>query len=255
MIHSRTTLALAVVVLATGCGSQGAASTTPTSRAITTSLAPTTTTVVPTAVAPTTSGAPVVPLKIMALGDSITEGLYYRSPLQVRLAASACRVDFVGSQKVPTSPVALFDPDHEGRGGLRADQIADGARAWAAAAAPDMVLLHVGTNDFYQDQDVSSTVADVKRIIAEVKAARPQARLFVAQIIPGGGIEKKVMELNAGVAALASDASVTIVDQNSGVDAAKDTVDGAHPNPALGDRMAQRWQDALRRPLEAVCSR
>ena len=191
----------------------------------------------------------------MELGDSITEGFYYRTPLDLRITAAVCRVDFVGSQNQPAGAPGLLDPDHEGHGGFRADQIADGARAWAVATAPDVVLLHVGTNDFYQNQDVASTVTDVKRIVSELKAARPQVRIFIAQIIPGGGIEKKVSELNAAVVVLAEDPKITIVDQNSGIDAAKDTIDGAHPNQALGERMGQRWFDALRSTLQPVCSR
>lgn len=190
----------------------------------------------------------------MPLGDSITAGPFYRAPLQELLATAGCHVDFVGGEtdEQPNQP-GLTDPDHEGHPGWRADQIANLARQWTAAARPDLVLLHVGTNDFYQDQDVDSTAADIARIVAEVEAAAPSAIILVAQTIPGGGIEKQVAELDRRIATLVS-GKVVIVDQASGVDANRDTLDGAHPNPALSRQMAQRWMTALRPLLSRNCT-
>ena len=44
---------------------------------------------------------------------------------------------------------APFDDDHEGYSGWRTDQLADTARDAALWSAPDIVLLHAGTNDYF----------------------------------------------------------------------------------------------------------
>jgi len=74
------------------------------------------------------SGAGTV--KIMPLGDSITQGYRgrdsYRRDLWLKLRKSGADVDFVGSMKnnfMGTPAHEDFDMDHEGHWGWRADQI------------------------------------------------------------------------------------------------------------------------------------
>ncbi|MPY93240.1 MAG: hypothetical protein GEV08_09280 [Acidimicrobiia bacterium] len=198
----------------------------------------------------TTTTAAASPVRILTVGDSITAGPYYRAPLQRLLAADDCQVDFVGSavDEDPDQP-GLSDPDHEGHGGWRADQVADNARAWAEAAEPDVILLYVGVNDFYGSasapgDDVATVVADVTRAVEELRAGAPEATLLVARIMPAVGLEAQVPELNAAVAQLAGD-GVTIVDFEAGFEHAKDTVDGVHPSPDAAERMAEVWYEAL----------
>ena len=184
----------------------------------------------------------------MELGDSITARTDFRQPLARKLAAAGCTVQSVGSVKLDPT-----DSANEGHGGLRADQIADGTRAWVAAAKPDIVLVHVGTNDFYQSQDVASTVVDTRRIVSEIQAAAPKAQTYVARIIPGGGIETQTQALGAEVALLDNGSSVHVVDQFSDVRPSTDTVDGAHPTAALGEKMAERWFNAIRPAVASAC--
>ena len=245
-------ISLSAILVACGGGVDQAAAPSSTGAQVVSSAAAISTA---STVVPTTTATSRERVKIMPLGDSITERADYRRPLQAKLASAGCSVDFVGGRKDQTDALGVGDPDHEGHGGFRADQIADGARAWAAAAAPAFVMVHVGTNDFYQNQDVASTVADVKRLLSELKAAAPKATILLAQIIPGAGIEKPVAELDALLVGLADGASVRIVNQQQGVNAATDTVDGAHPNAALGEQMAQRWFDVLHPLLGAACIR
>src|SRR5947208_9439666 len=71
-------------------------------------------------------------VKVMPLGDSITEGTQvpggYRIGLWQRLAAGGYRVDFVGSQY--NGPSNLGDHDHEGHPGWRIDQIDANITGW-----------------------------------------------------------------------------------------------------------------------------
>src|SRR6185437_15312851 len=87
-------------------------------------------------------------VRVMPLGDSITEGTQvpggYRIGLWQRLAAGGYRVDFVGSQF--NGPANLGDHDHQGHPGWRIDQIYNNINGWLATTNPRTVLLHIGTN-------------------------------------------------------------------------------------------------------------
>lgn len=231
-------------LIVVGCTSSGSASPATTSSVALTALGTETT-------------APA-PLRILALGDSITEGNYYRPPLVRLLAADGCAVDFVGSMSDTVNTPE--DPEHEGHGGWRADEIATNARSWVQAADPDVVLVHVGINDFWQGQDVASTIADVAATLDAIESGAPGATVLLAQILPGDSIEAKVTEFNAGLRQLTTASTrnleIDLVDQNSGVDARPtgDTVDGTHPNAAASQRMADRWRAALAPRLAGACT-
>src|SRR3954464_13684471 len=82
-------------------------------------------------------------VRIMPLGDSITEGTQvpggYRIGLWQRLAAGGYRNDFVGSQF--NGPGSLGDHDHEGHPGWRIDQIDAKVTGWMRTYNPRSVLL------------------------------------------------------------------------------------------------------------------
>ncbi len=108
-------------------------------------------------------------VRIMPLGDSITEGVLgssddtgYRRALYLSLTAAGHSVNFVGSlaNGTPTD----FDRDHEGHSGWRADQIRNNISSWLTTNPADIILLHIGTNDISQGQSVSSTVSEVNEI-------------------------------------------------------------------------------------------
>lgn len=189
--------------------------------------------------------------QIMALGDSITQQshLYpsYRYYLWKKLLSNGySNVDFVGSLAQcwdGNPPYFDFDQQHEGHSGLRADQIASNAAAWASAARPDIVLLHIGTNDIIAGQSTSSTIDDITQIISALQSVNPSVKILLAQIIPITGYETQVAELNAAIAGLAS-SSVIIVDQNTGF-ASEDLADGVHPNSSGDSKIADRWFAAL----------
>lgn len=193
------------------------------------------------------------PLRLMALGDSITAGPFYRAPLQRLLAADGCQVDFVGSA-VDEQPdqEGLTDLDNEGHGGWRADQLGENARVWASSAEPDVVLLYAGVNDFYAGEDVATVTADLGHVVAELRAGAPGAQVLVARIMPAVGIEAQVAAYDAAIAELAGE-QVAVVDIESGFDHTKDTVDGVHPNEAASARIAEAWLGALAPHLDGVC--
>src|SRR5689334_1660355 len=96
-----------------------------------------------------------VPVRIMPLGDSITAGPgCWRAKLWNRLQTNGfTNIDFVGTQSDGggCNPGFAYDFDHEGHGGFSATGIADNNQLplWLTAARPDIVIVHLGTNDMW----------------------------------------------------------------------------------------------------------
>ena len=135
------------------------------------------------------------PIKIMLLGNSITQGdkdhYSYRYNLWFKLNNSSLGVnfDFVGSMTTnfngsPSFPDRSFDRDHEGHWGWTADELLDGLPDWLMNYTPDIVLIHAGSNDALQSQNTSGTVAELEKIIECIRAANANATILLAKIIP-----------------------------------------------------------------------
>jgi lysophospholipase L1-like esterase len=192
-------------------------------------------------------------VRVMALGDSITEGTQtpggYRIGLWQHLANGGYTTDFVGSQF--NGPASLGDHDHEGHPGWRIDQIDANIVGWLNTYQPQTVLLHIGTNDVLQDN--SSGAPDrLSALIDRITTTVPNAEVFVAQIIPLGWSEgdAAVVNYNAAIPGIVQskvDAgkNVHLVDMHSAL-TASDLEDGVHPTPTGYDKMAAVWYDALR---------
>jgi len=116
-------------------------------------------------------------IRIMPLGDSITQGsasgvpnevdqVSYRMTLWDMLDEAGYDVDFVGHLN---SGSAVFgDADHEGHPGWTADEIRDKIYDWLVTKPADIILLHIGTNDFYEPQGPASISAEVSEILDEI---------------------------------------------------------------------------------------
>lgn len=133
-----------------------------------------------------------VPLKIMPLGDSITEGYPVEGGYRIALWDSLVnqdgrQIDFVGSQS--NGPVQLTDHNHEGHGGWWIKDSGSGSdmysnvASWFASAQPQMVLLHIGTNDL-RVTDPYTCIQRLDDLVARIFSLSPDVRLIVAAIIP-----------------------------------------------------------------------
>ncbi|MGW5399686.1 GDSL-type esterase/lipase family protein [Streptomyces sp. NPDC003952] len=132
----------------------------------------------------TAAPQPAPPLiRIMPLGDSITAGegssgrAGYRAPLwDLIMAQSGYTPDFVGSGSSGTTP----DPDNEGHSGYTIKNIRDGIDRWQAAAAPDVVLLHLGINDLNShNADPAAAAVELTGLIDRVDANRTGVTVIV----------------------------------------------------------------------------
>jgi len=220
--------------------------------------------------------APVPPVRIMPLGDSITHGgqghAGWRYPLWFLLNGAA-PIDFVGSQSTcfPADTVnnpnpafypdyyTTFDRDHEGRWARRTDQIEALIYAACLGSRPDITLIHLGTNDIgqYAAAGIANAQANLPLVISHIRAVRPASVFLIAKIIPIGPgnrywvMAQHVAPLNAMYEQLALAEStpaspVLTVDLNTGYDLANDMqVDGLHPDVSGEERMAAAWMPAV----------
>lgn len=194
------------------------------------------------------------PVRVMAVGDSITEGgktfATYRVPLARRLKDAGYAVEFVGSR----GEAGLR---HEGYGGKTVEYLAEQVPAHFAATPAAVVLLHAGHNHFSEKRPVPGIIAATEKLISSFRRVNPRVTVLLAQVIPSGKLPKYdyIPELNAALATLASrlnsaDQPVRLVNQADGFDWHTDTIDDhVHPNAAGAEKMAARWFDALRHVL------
>lgn len=206
-------------------------------------------------------------IRIMPLGDSITEGNWrqnsYRRELWRMLAAAGYSVDFVGSSRMNRSffpPNPDFDRDHEGHWGWRIDEIRGRIEEWVSTAAPDVVLIHLGTNDINRGEKPEDVAAELCELIDAIRRVAPRAQVLVAGIIPAAGTEAQIARMNDVVRGLLrvrgpAGPRVRVVDQFTGFEVAADTYDGVHPNDAGDRKLAERWFDALVDVLPAPAAR
>ncbi|MGI5238136.1 ricin-type beta-trefoil lectin domain protein [Dactylosporangium sp. CA-139066] len=189
-------------------------------------------------------------VKIMPLGDSITDGYNvpggYRIQLWQRLAAGGYLTDFVGSGS--NGPSNLGDHDHEGHSGWRIDQIDANIVGWLQAYAPRTILLHIGTNDMNQNYDIANAPARLSALIDKIRANDPTVELFVAQITPESDptLESRVQAYNAAIPGIVAQkgSHTHLVDMHSAITTA-DLADGVHPNAGGYNKMGDRWFSAL----------
>jgi len=189
-------------------------------------------------------------IRVMPLGDSITDGLNlpgaYRTSLWQRLAGARYTIDFVGSRF--NGPPQLGDHNHEGHSGWRIDEIDAHVVTWLRANTPHVVLLHIGTNDLDQNYRVSEAPARLSTLVDHILANAPGVELFVARITPetDPALEARVKAYNTALPAALRDKGphVHLVDMHSALTTA-DLGDGVHPTAAGYAKMAAVWYSAL----------
>jgi lysophospholipase L1-like esterase len=214
------------------------------------------------------------PLRIMIIGDSITEGDNggYRYPLFQKLTATIGMPNFVGRRNGRLSdPAAMPDNDHEGYSAYRIDEIASGQGFWNAPPIevrledwdPAVVTIHAGTNDaqqnYYFDGDASigmpSAIERLNDLIERIRAYNPATYVIVAQIIPANApasrrtihyiekLNRQIPELVAQHQALGH--RVSMVDCYTPMLAVPNP-DGIHPSAAGAQVMARVFFQGMR---------
>jgi len=212
------------------------------------------------------------PIYILPLGDSITQGgktdrpeYTYRYPLYGLLKAAGYEFDFIGSLTKGLQPGAKwpepFDPDHEGHYGWKTASVRDKLPDWMPhwPAAPDLALIHLGTNDQQADDHQAEIAQPLKDIIELLREKNPRVIVLVAHLNFNGGHALKIRPLVEQMAKEVStpESPVVTVPMHEGwvEDPQKlgtDTFDWAHPNPQGQKKMAEKWFAAMKPFLDKL---
>ncbi|KAL8689276.1 MAG: hypothetical protein Q9218_005019 [Villophora microphyllina] len=190
-------------------------------------------------------------LRILPLGASIVAGSHssdnngFRKVLYDTLRKTNT-VSYVGSEG--TAPLL-----HEGHPGWIINDVSSVASR-SLPARPNVVLIHVGTNDILQDKDIPNAAERMGGLIDHVLSVATDAVVLVAQIIPSTrpGAFDQFVTFNARTA------SIINQKQAQGKKVLKvwmpittdDLVDGIHPNDAGYNKMAQAWIKGLQRAAD-----
>jgi lysophospholipase L1-like esterase len=190
-------------------------------------------------------------LKIMPLGDSITDGEGviggggYRIELRQRAVAQGLSIDFVGS--LMNGPATLPDKEHEGHSGWEISRLAQNVNPWLTAYKPELVLLLIGTNDVFWDMSMATAPARLSALIDQILTTLPDASVIVSTIPPlaDAARESRGLTFNAAIEPLvqnkqAAGLHVSFVDIHAALTTA-DLADGTHPNQTGYDKMAAVW--------------
>ena len=120
------------------------------------------------------------PVRILPLGDSLTDGFTgtpvqggYRNRLYSLLNGAGYQVDFVGTFSDSSNPT-LPDANHQGLGGARVDHIQANIGGWLNQVEdPDVILLLIGTNDFYQSYQLAGINTRLTNLIRTSPPSAP----------------------------------------------------------------------------------
>ena len=215
------------------------------------------------------------PARILCVGDSITQGgradrpeYTYRYPLQQKLHAAGIPFDFIGSRQAGLQPDATwpevapgvpFDPDHEGYyGNTTAEVVRKVEAAWTAdSPTPDIVLIHLGTNDQKASDYVETVQAPLRQFIDFIRGKNPHVVILLGHL--NFNDSEGAAAIRPLVQALAEDLSTeaspiaTVAHyegwQENPDQPDTDTFDWAHPNPQGQEKMATRWFTSIQSNL------
>jgi hypothetical protein len=216
------------------------------------------------------------PCKILPLGDSITWGISFGGGYRIKLAAHAStdmkKMTYVGYDTGnPPAAAAVsalaasvkWTANHEGHSGWtiqQDDELVLGTstanndgvnytgKKVVADLKPNIVLVHLGTNDFRGD--IAGAPDRLGKLIDHVVADAPDALVVVASVIPYPGGGSAVMTFNNAIPAQVktrADAGkhVIFLDMFKAL-TSSDLSDGVHPNEGGYEKMAVSWYSAIK---------
>lgn len=178
----------------------------------------------------------------------MTDGGGYRVELFRLAVESGMDFKFVGSlQNGPTNISGLpFPRSHDGHQGATIAQIDSMVQRSLLAAEPHIILLHIGTNDMFQNPN--GAALRLGTLMDNIIARAPKALLVVSNIIPFPAASNPVSQYNAAIPFVVEQRrmqgkNVVFVDQYNGFSAVQP--DGVHPTAQGYARMGQVWFNAI----------
>ncbi|MEP6654199.1 MAG: SGNH/GDSL hydrolase family protein [Myxococcales bacterium] len=197
------------------------------------------------------------PCKILPLGDSITlgakssDGAGYRSPLFKLIVAANQKVTFTGSLASGPTQVSgqPFPRMHEGHSGWTISQLSPLIPSPALNAKPNIILLHIGTNDI-GSRNPAAMAMRLDALVEKIAQNGPDALIVVAQITTASSDNDIRDAYNAMIPGMvqshaAKGQHVISVDVNK-IPTSGLSADGVHPNDQGYIYMAGVWYAAIK---------
>ncbi|WP_189162836.1 FG-GAP-like repeat-containing protein, partial [Sphaerisporangium melleum] len=198
-------------------------------------------------------------LRIMPLGDSITfgegssTGAGYRGQLWEELKAqNGTTVNFVGSQHSGPIP----DNDNEGHPGWLIDDIDRITDNALATYQPNVVLLHIGTNDMNRNVYPGGAPARLGSLIDRIFRDSPDVTLLVSKLVPSSDpiVQGRIFTYNNSIPDVVAQKQnagkhVWLVDMNAVT--VGDLVDVLHPGDTGYRKMGHVFYNGIRAVEEA----
>ncbi len=213
------------------------------------------------------------PCKVMPLGDSITFGVNdegnggYRGPLFASIVAAAQKVTFTGSLSNGPTTVSgqTFPKKNEGHSGWGISEVTpySGTNAGIATVipspgfasgsggVPNIILLHIGTND-QGSLSATQMSTDLSGLIDKIITNAPNALIVVAQIIPlGYGTNSVIKAYNQTIPGIVQQRAtagkhIAMVDMYTGfAPTSMLGTDNIHPNTSGYKFMADHWYSMI----------
>ena len=210
------------------------------------------------------------PVRIMPLGDSITWDWHYndnrtdayrhgyRNYLWYKLQERGYDVNFVGSRSNGGAVTPHFDGDNEGHTGYTTYQIRNLLYNSLKQNRPDIVLLHIGTNDTLY-RSPADAINGVEEILNEIHRyehnKHTKVYVIIATIIYLHKNPSWINEYNSYLREMVSDRiakgdrRLTLVEMYKPV--GDHLIDGIHPNNTGYHIMANVWYGALSKIIDA----
>ena len=208
---------------------------------------------------------------IMLLGDSITYDSSivgnrpknlkhgYRNYLYYKLKAANYNFNFVGSRSAGSAVSPSFDTDNEGYPGFTSNQISSRIYSLLQQNRPDIILLHIGTND---TRDTGSSIDGLRNLLNKIDQFESDynhhIKIFLAKIIRSSNSARNahIVNFNANLVNLVNSRGsddISIVNMYSGAGITnEDLIDYLHPKDGGYRKMASKWFNSVKHSLESV---
>ena len=200
-------------------------------------------------------------VRIMPLGDSITNAAGWRIDLQELLRGAGYTFCMVGGRSDPL-PAEGYFAQHSGFGGWcigyfpRSEEFGSGDADWKRQQ-PELILLMIGTNDL-QWGGRAGAAQRLGALLDRIWIDVPEAIILVGKVIPfapgsrvndkpdGANLDQELAAYNAEIPAVvaaraAAGRRTAVVDLAAQFDPAHDLADKCHPNAQGHRKMAQAW--------------
>ncbi|KAI3329243.1 carbohydrate esterase family 3 protein [Xylariaceae sp. AK1471] len=203
------------------------------------------------------SAATKKPLRLMALGGSVTygsgssDGNGYRDRLRSMLISDGYAIEMVGSRRAGV----MHNNHHEGWRGFRIDQIRSRAQKnCALLSSSDIFTINAGSNDCIQDFDIDSVGSRMSSLLGLIWRESPASTVILSSLLVNAdtATEDRILRANTqyrdvAMQNVAENKRVVFVDMHSSTGpSCDDLVDGTHPDDQGYFKMAQIWHKGIR---------